>query len=278
MIKTRYRREGFISTPGSRTSLSELWQFRFLAGQMVWRDLTVRYRQTSLGWLWALINPALNLAMYWGVFGVLVRFSPPEYHAPYALVLLSGLVPWMLFSATVLAVSESLLNNLHLVKKIYFPRIALTLAGTGVSLVDFCLSLLILSGICLFSGKYGVLGGFPVLLLTGALTAVAGWGVGCLLAVARVRFRDIRHLIPLLLQALFYLTPVVWTPGLLPARWHGLLFSPLASLTGLFRHVLLGGPLPSPFSLLTSLIGVLLIAGAGYYCFVRYESQVMDLE
>ncbi|WP_208951736.1 ABC transporter permease [Rahnella sp. ChDrAdgB13] len=269
---------GFLSTPDSHATLAELWQFRFLVGQLVRRDLTVRYRQTSLGWLWALVNPALHLAMYWGVFGLMVRFSPPDVTAPYPLVLLCGLVLWMLFATTVQAVSESLLNNLPLVKKVWFPRIALPLAAAGVGMVDFVLMLALLTGLCLLSGMPVELPALPLLLLSGVLTALAGWGAGCLLAIARLRFRDIRHLVPLLLQALFYATPVVWTPGLLPPRWHAVLLNPLAPQVALFRHVLLGGALPSPAALLTGLVGALLTAAAGYVCFVRYESRAMEHE
>jgi len=269
---------GFISTAVSRATLAELWQFRFLVGQLVWRDLTVRYRQTSLGWLWALANPALHLAMYWGVFGIMVRVSPPDYQAPYALVLLSGLVLWMLFAATVQAVSDSLLNNLLLLKKVWFPRIALTLAGAAVGMVDFVLMLILLISLCLLGGQPVRLTALPLLLLCGGLTALTGWGLGSLLAIARLRFRDIRHLFPLLLQALFYASPVVWTPGLLPARWQSLLLNPLAPEIGLFRHILLGGPCPSVASLLAGVAGALLTAVIGYTCFTHYESRAMDHE
>lgn len=271
--------KGFISQPQSTSSLAELWHSRHLIGQLIRRDLTVRYRQTWLGWLWALLNPLLQLMMYYGVFGVIVRFNPPEYQAPYAWVLLSGLVLWMLFANTVNAVSEVLMNNLHLVKKIYFPRIGLTLAGLGISMIDFLLALLWL---CLLLPIFGIrfpVQYLPLLLLCGVQVALLGWGLGCLIALARLRFRDFRHIIPLIIQGFFYLTPVVWTPGLLPSRWLVLVeLNPLYGLVGLFRFALLGGPAPAVSTLIISVGLSLTTALIGYWCFVHYEAQVTDRE
>ncbi|MEB5742686.1 ABC transporter permease [Klebsiella aerogenes] len=270
---------GFVSTAGSQSTWRELWNVRWLIAQLVRRDLTVRYRQTWLGWLWALLNPALNLAMYYTVFGIMIRMAPPEYPTPYVLVLLSGLILWMLFAATVNTVSETLLTNLHLIQKIWFPRNALTLAATGVSLMDFILSLLLLGCLLPLLGFPWPLSRLPVLLMCGLLTGIAGWGLGSLLAVLRLRYRDLRHLIPLLMQALFYLSPVVWTPGILPVRWQTIMAcSPLTGLIGLFRHALLGGPAPSLVSTTIAIIGTLLMAMVGSRGFSRYEAQVVDRE
>lgn len=270
---------GFISTAGTRATWQEFWQVRWLILQLVRRDLTVRYRQTWLGGLWAVLNPALNLAMYYAVFGIMVRMAPPEYPVPYALVLLSGLVLWMLFASTANTVSEVLLTNLPLIQKIWFPRSALTLAATGVSLVDFSVALLLLGILLPLTGHTWPLSHLPVLLFCGLLTALAGWGLGSALAVLRLRFRDIRHLIPLMMQAMFYLTPVVWTPGILPPRWQGIMaFSPLNGLTGVFRHALLGGPAPSLMSVAIATGGPLLLAILGGCLFSRYEASVVDRE
>ncbi|EPF17736.1 Polysialic acid transport protein kpsM [Cedecea davisae] len=271
--------KGFISHARSTSSLAELWQSRHLISQLVLRDFSVRYRQTWLGWLWALLNPLLQLGMYYGVFGIIVRFNPPEYNVPYAWVLLSGLALWMLFANTANAVGEVLLNNLELVKKIYFPRIGLTLAGMGISVIDF---LLLLFWVCVLLPLCGVrfpVVHLPLLLLCGVMVALLGWGLGCLMALAQLRFRDFRHIIPLMIQGLFYLTPVVWTPGLLPKNlYHLMALNPLYGLVGLFRFALLGGQPPSAFSISISVGLTLFVAVVGYGCFIRYESQVMDRE
>lgn len=270
---------GFISTPTSRTTLHEVWQARYLVRQLIVRDLTVRYRQTWLGWIWAILNPALSLGLYYLVFGTMVHLTPPEYQSPYVLVLMSGLVLWMLFAGVVNSVSESLLHNVHLISKVWFPRSVLTLACTGVSLTDFCLAVLLLIIIFPLSGYPWVWQRLPVLVLCAGLTALAGWGLGCILAVARLRFRDVRHLVPLLMQALFYATPVVWTLGGLSSRGQTLAtLNPLTGLIGLFRWVLPGGPLPEWTSLFWSVSGCITLALIGYSCFVRFESSVVDRE
>lgn len=268
---------GFTSTPDSRATLSELWQIRWLVIQLIRRDLTVRYRQTYLGWLWAILNPLINLAMYYTVFGMMIRMAAPQYPAPYSVVLLSGLVLWMLFASTANTVSEVLLFNLHLIQKIWFPRSALTLAATGVSLMDFILSLLLLGIILFLSGHPWPISHLPALLLCGVLTALNGWGLGSLLAVLRLRFRDIRHLTPLLMQALFYLSPVVWTSDILPLSWQTMMtFTPLYSLISLFRFALLGGIPPSANVVGMAVMWPLLLATLGGHLFSRYEARVVD--
>lgn len=271
--------EGFVSVPNSRTTLRDLWQARHIVTQLMWRDLTVRYRQTWLGWLWAVFSPLMNLAMYYMVFGLLVRLGPPDYSSSYVLVLLSGLLPWMLFQSTVNAVSDSLLNNIHLVKKIYFPRTVLTLAGTGVSLADFSIALLLFVLFAVGEGIPLSLVKTPLLFMCAALVALCGWGLGCLLAVAKLRFRDARHIMPLLMQSLFYLTPVVWTPGLLSPRLQNILMlNPLYDLVTLFRYTLLNGPLPSLFHIAWTLFGCGMVAVSGYYFFIFYEAKAIDRE
>ncbi|QKN79784.1 ABC transporter permease [Scandinavium goeteborgense] len=268
----------FISQPKSTSTLYELWLVRNLVKQLIVRDLTVRYRQTILGWLWAVVNPAINLAMYFVVFGVMVRFNPPEYNVPYAWVLLCGLVLWMLFSSTVNSVGDSLLNNVHLIKKIYFPRIGLALAGLGVSSVDFIISLLILCALLLGNDILSI-SKIPLMLLCAGVTALTAWGLGCVVAILRLRFRDFRHIIPLFMQALFYATPVVWTPGLLPSGLKQLVYlNPLSSLIGLFRYALLAGPLPSASMLLANMLGCAVSVIGGYLFFIYYEAKVTDQE
>lgn len=268
---------GFLSAPGSRETLRELWQARHLISQFIWRDLTVRYRQTWLGWLWAVMNPALNMTLYYGVFGVMVRIQPPEYHAPYAMVLLSGLVVWMLFASALNATSECLLNNLHLIKKIWFPRAALAVAACGISLADFALALFCLGILLPLCNLNWSLMQLPILMLCGFLTALCGWGVGCVMAVLRLRYRDVRHLMPLMVQGLFYATPVVWTPGLLPAhlQWMATL-NPLAVLMALFRHVLLKGEMPAPAVLTVAAVGSILMAAIGYAVLVYGEPEATE--
>lgn len=269
----------FVSAPDSRSTLRELWQARHLCQQLIIRDLSVRYRQTMLGWLWAIVNPALNLTMYYMVFGVMVKIQTPEYNVSYTWVLLSGLILWMLFSSTMNAASESLMNNLHVIKKIYFPRVVLTLAAAMSSATDSVLSLLWLCILLSLSGIEIYVNKIPLIILCMVLVALCGWGLGSLLAILRLRFRDLRHLMPLLLQGMFYLTPVVWTPAAIPTYWRWLLMlNPISGTMAWFRYALLGGVQPAFFILILSTVSSLLLMTLGYCCFIRSEMTVTDRE
>lgn len=270
---------GFVSGPHIRTTLWELWQARWLVRQLIIRDLTVRYRQTWLGWLWAVLSPGLNLTLYYVMFGMVVHMQLPDYSAPYILVLLSGLVLWGLFQSVVNATADSLLNNLQLVKKIYFPRTALTVACAGVSMVDFLVALVLLIGLCGLYGVWPEISRLPAMLLAVILTLLIARGIGCVLAILKVRFRDIRHLTPLLMQAMFYVTPVVWTPGILSPRAQSLVsLNPLTGVMALFRYTLPGGPRPDNTLLLLTIIGSLVLALFGSRFFSHYEARVIDRE
>lgn len=270
---------GFVTDKNSRSRLRDILASRYLIISLIGRDLKVRYHQTWLGWAWAVVNPAMHLSLYYTMFGMLIRLNTSDYHAPYSLVLLCGLVLWMLFSSTVNVVSESLLNNIHLIKKVYFPRIALTLASTGVCIMDFLIALVLLGLALPFCGFLWSPWQTPLLVYCALLTVLCGWGVGCILAVARVRFRDVRHLIPLVILGGFYASPVTWTPILLPPDWRWLSdLNPVAGSINLFRHVLLEGPAPSVMALVVMPVGSILTMVCGYYCFVYYESGVTDRE
>ncbi|MDK9365412.1 ABC transporter permease [Lelliottia wanjuensis] len=269
----------FISHSRSHSTLAELWHSRYLIRQLMARDFSVRYHHTLLGWLWAIINPALNMTLYYIVFGLMVRLQAPEYPCDYSWVLLSGLMLWMLFSSTFNVVSESLTNNLHLVKKIYFPRVALTIAATGTCIFDFLLALIWMATLMLiFHVKFRVTY-IPLALFGAANVVLSGWGVGCVFAVLRLKFRDFRHLIPFILQALFYLTPVVWTSGSVPAAFERLqVLNPVSGIFPLFRYSLLGGERPAACLVVFSSFSCILLAVVGYICFVYSEAGVMDRE
>lgn len=270
---------GFISLPNSRSSLRDLWNARYLVVQLIVRDLSVRYRHTLLGWLWAVLNPILNLGMYYVVFGIMIRVNPPEYKISYTWVLLSGLVLWMLFASTMNAVSDSLMNNLHLIKKVYFPRITLAVSAIASSVMDFFLSLLLMSMALFIIGCKASLMSVTLTFLCGVIASLCGWGLGCILAILRLRFRDLRHVIPLVVQGFFYLTPVVWTSGMIsPSAANLLMLNPLNGVLALFRYALLNGPEPGLNALVISFTGCLVLIILGYFSFVRFEAQVADRE
>lgn len=269
---------GFISTPKSRTRLKEVADARFAIWQIIRRDFVVRYRLTFLGWLWAVCHPAISLMMYMVVFSVILGLRTTEYAAPYWMVLTVGILYWNLFSASLNAVGDSLINNVHLTHKIWFPRIIFGVAGLVTACVDFGVA------VVLFAVALGVSGYLPSLTLlwmvplTAFCTLSAGAGLGCIFAILKIRFRDFRHLVPLLLQAMFYASAVVFTPALAPARLR-LFFTlnPVSNALIQVRQVLSGGTVS--VAMLSCLCATsVVLAALGWQVFIHYERRVMDGE
>lgn len=269
---------GFISTPQSRTQLSEVFEARFAIGQIIRRDFTVRYRQTLLGWLWAICNPALSLAMYMVVFSVILKLRITDYTVPYWAVLTVGVLYWNLFSACLNAVGDSLINNAHLTKKIWFPRIIFGVAGLTIACIDFAVAALLFTIALWLVGEWPGVTAAWVLPFTFICTLLCGFGVGCLVAILKVRFRDFRHLVPLLLQAFFYASAVVYTPTLAPEFMRPFfVVNPVSNALSQARQALFGSDVSLLSLFCLSLISVG-IAVLGWQVFTRFERRVMDGE
>lgn len=269
---------GFISTPQSRTRLREVFDVRYAIAQIIRRDFTVRYRQTLLGWLWAVFNPALSLAMYMAVFSLIMGIRNTEYSAPYWAVLTAGILYWNVFAASLNAVGDSLVNNAHLMKKIWFPRIIFGVAGLAVACVDFGVGAILFAMALWLTGHLPGLSALWVIPLTLICTVLTGFGAGCLIAILKIRFRDFRHLVPLLLQALFYASAVVYTPALAPgALGYFFVANPVSNALMQARHALFHGAVSLP-SLFCLLLASGCIAAIGWTVFTYYERRVMDGE
>jgi len=196
--------------------IREAWEHRELLLLLAWRDIAVRYKQTVLGVAWAVLRPLLMTLVFVAVFAVIVKVPSPD--APYVLLVLSGLVLWQLISATLSAASESLLGNASMLSKVYFSRILFPLSAAGAPLVDFLVGLALLAGVMIWHGvvptwRIALLPGLVVLALCLAL------GAGLFLSAAVVRYRDLRHVVPFLLQIGLYASPIVYPSSLVPERW-----------------------------------------------------------
>src|SRR5437868_15184208 len=177
----------------SRNYWRDLWRYRELLGFLAWRDIKVRYKQTVLGVLWALIQPAVTLAVFTFIFGHLAQM--PAGHVPYPLLVLAGLLPWQLFSAAFSNASGSLVSNTHLISKVYFPRLIVPLSSVAVALIDFAVVLVLLVVLFLwwrFVPDWRVLV-MPVFILLTLVTAV---GTGLWLTALTVKYRDFRFVVP----------------------------------------------------------------------------------
>ncbi len=258
----------------SRHDFVELWRYRELLGLLVWRDIAVRYKQTLMGAAWAVVQPLATMLIFTLVFGGLARL--PSEGVPYPVFVYAGVLPWLLFSSAVTLASLSVVSQAPLLTKVYFPRLFLPAAGVGVSLVDFTLSFAVYCGLLVW---YDRLPGFGVLAVPPlvVLTAVTALGVGLFLASLTVQYRDVKHVVPFLMQIGLFLSPVVYPVTLVPEHWRWLLnLNPLTGLIGAFRSALLG--LPVDLSALAAAAAIamgLLILGV--WNFRRMERRFADL-
>lgn len=257
-------------------SLAELWDHRELLYFLVWRDVKLRYKQTALGALWAILQPLMMTAVFYVLFGRLAALEQRVPGVPYAVYALAGLLPWTFFSNAVAASSASLVGGAQLITKVYFPRLVIPLAAVGAALVDLVVAVPVLLVLLLASGRMPP----PTAVLTPLAVvglALAASGVGLALSALTVRYRDFRHVVPFMLQVWLFLTPVIYPVTLVPARWRLLIYlNPVAGLVDAFRSALLGTPLEPSGVALSLAVSLVLLAAAVLY-FRRVERDFADV-
>jgi homopolymeric O-antigen transport system permease protein len=226
-----------------RLDISELWHYRDLLWTLVWRDVVVRYKQTFLGVAWALLVPVFTAAIYVLVFGKFANF--PSGGTPYASLVLAGVLPMQYFASALTLSSLSLLSNLQLVTKVYFPRALLPLSAVLVPYVDFLVGLPVLIVLMWYYDTWpqGVeVVTAPLFMGLAVLTAL---GSGLLLSAVNVRFRDVRYMIPVILQVLPLLSGVMFAVSAIPTKWQWILaFNPMTAVISGWRWAVLGAPEP----------------------------------
>ncbi len=254
-------------------NLRELWVYRELIYFMTWRDIKVRYKQTALGVAWAVIQPLLTVLILTIVFSRLLKVDTGG--VPYPLFAFSAILPWQLFQGALQRSSLSVVTNANLLSKVYFPRIIIPISAVLASVVDFGIQFVVLLVMMLV---YGVTPGWPLLwlplLMTLALlTALA---VGLWLSALNVQYRDVSHIIPVLIQIWMYASPVVYPIEQIPANWR-LLFglNPMSGVIQGFRWALLGKN-PPDIIFIVSLIIVLVILFTGLIYFRHMERTFAD--
>jgi homopolymeric O-antigen transport system permease protein len=230
-----------IISPGRSDShyWRDLWQYRELFQVLAWRDIAVRYKQTVIGVAWALIRPFLSMVIFTVIFSRLAKL-PSDGEAPYSLLVMAGMLPWMLFSTALGEAANSLVGNANLVTKVYFPRLIIPVASVMVAFVDFLISFGLM---LLLMVWYGFLPGIQILLLPAfaALALIASMGFGVWMTALNVKYRDFRYIIPFILQFGLYVSPVGFSSAGIPEKWR--LFYSLNPLVGVidgFRWCLLG--------------------------------------
>ena len=265
-----------VSDPTSSRPLvevRELWHYRDLLYFLTWRDISVRYKQTVLGFLWAILQPFLTMVVFAIFLGRLAGM--PSDGVPYPVFSYLGLLPWTYFSGAVTRAGTSVVGNAHLLTRVYFPRVLVPLSATLSALVDFAIASLVLGGLMAW---YGIVPARTVVLLLplAALTALAATGIGMWLAALNVRYRDVQYAIPFLMQLWMFATPVVYPTSLVPAGWQPLFaLNPMTGIIDAYRAAVLGTALDWP-SLGISALSAAVLAALGAWQFHRMEQSFAD--
>jgi lipopolysaccharide transport system permease protein len=259
----------------TRNYWRDLWRYRELLGFLAWRDIKVRYKQTVLGVLWALIQPTVTLAVFSFIFGRLAAM--PSGNVPYPLLVLCGLLPWQLFASAFSNASGSLVSNTHLISKVYFPRLIVPLSSVAVALIDFGIVLALLAAVCAWwrfvpDWRIVVL---PAFIL---LTLVTAIGTGLWLTALTVKYRDFRFVVPFLLQIGLFLSPVGFSSTNMPT-WRALYsFNPMVGAIDGFRWCLLRGePALDPGNLAISIAMSVVLLVSGLWYFRQVERSFADI-
>ncbi len=218
----------------------DLWRYRELFQVLAWRDLSVRYKQTVIGVIWALIRPLLAVLVFTIIFGRIAGL-PSDGSAPYPLMVFAGMLPWSFFSTGLADASNSLVNSAHLISKVYFPRLIVPLATVVVAFADFLINFVMLLGLLAW---YGFVPGWQLALLPAfiILACLVTIGPSLWITALNVRYRDFRYIIPFIVQFGLYVSPVGFTSSVVPEQWR-LLYSlnPMVGVIDGFRWCILGG-------------------------------------
>ncbi len=255
--------------------LKELWEYRELLYFLTWRDVKVRYKQTALGALWAIIQPFFLMVVFSLFFGRLA--GVPSDGIPYPIFTFCALLPWQLFAHALTESSNSLIANERLITKVYFPRLVVPIAAVLGGLVDFVVAFVILLGMMAY---YKIVPTWaivtlPAFILLAIMTAL---GVGLWLSALNVQYRDVRYTINFLIQIWLFVTPVVYPSSIIPAAWRPLYgLNPMAGVVEGFRWALLGKSEPPGVLLAVSVVMVMLILIGGLYYFRRMEQEFADV-
>jgi lipopolysaccharide transport system permease protein len=255
-------------------SLGDLWKSRELLYFLTWRDVKVRYKQSVLGVGWVIIQPLLMTVIFTIFLGKLARV--PSNGVPYPLMVLSGLLAWTFLSSAVIASSNSLVGNAHLITKVYFPRVMVPLAAVGARLIDFVISFIILGGMLIYYGV-GVSWKIVMLPVMVLLITALALSIGMIASALNVKYRDVGVIIPVVIQLWMFASPIVYPLELVPARWQKLYaLNPLAGIIVGFRATLLGTPVNWTALAISGTITVCLLVYASY-SFRRMEKSFADI-
>ena len=256
--------------------LGELWEYRELLFFLTWRDVKVRYKQTALGALWAILQPLMTMVVFSLFFGRLAKM-PTDDDIPYPIFAYTALVPWTFFAYSLMQSSNSLVQSSNLIKKVYFPRLAIPLSSVLSGAVDFALAFSVL---LVMMPCYGIMPSWHIVFLPlfVLLATITSLGVGLWLSALNVQYRDVRYLVPFLTQFWMFATPIAYPSSLLEEPWRTVYgINPMVGVVEGFRWALLGTEsVPGYMIAVSSLVAlVVLVTGALY--FRRMEKTFADM-
>jgi lipopolysaccharide transport system permease protein len=246
-------------------NIKELWAYRELLYFFIWRDIKLRYKQTELGIAWAIIQPLLTMLVFSLFFGKLAKI--PSDGIPYPLFTFSALLPWIFFANGVTQASNSLVGNSNLIRKVYFPRLMIPIAAVLSGVFDFALAFVVLIGMLFYYGKSLTVAVvcLPLFLI---LALIVSLGMGLWFSALNVKYRDVRYVVPFIIQIWMLATPIAYSSTLVPGRWRVLYgMNPMVGVIEGFRWMLLGAQTqPSPMIIVsTAVASVMLVWGIHYF-------------
>ncbi|MBE9218276.1 ABC transporter permease [Dolichospermum flos-aquae] len=254
----------------------DIWRYRELFYFLAWRDILVRYKQTVIGIIWALIRPFLTMVVFTVVFGQLAKL--PSEGAPYPILVFSAMLPWQFFSNSLSECSNSLITNANLLSKVYFPRLVVPTSAIVVSFVDFMISGMILLALMAW---YNFVPSWRILTLPLfiGIAFAASMGAGLWLASLNVQYRDFRFIVPFIVQFGLYISPVGFSSSIVPEQWRFIYsLNPMVGVIDGFRWTILGGEskLYLPGFILSMMLVVLLLL-SGIWYFRKMEQTFADV-
>jgi homopolymeric O-antigen transport system permease protein len=259
---------------GVQLNLGDLWAYRELLYFLTLRDIKVRYKQTLMGAAWVVIQPLMTMLIFTLVFNKFARLDTKD--IPYPLFAYSGLLVWSFFSTAVTSGTNSLINNSHLITKVYFPRVFIPAAAVGAGLVDLGIASLLLIALAIY---YGVSPSWEALLLPGfvVLAAMLALGTGMLVSALTVKYRDLRHALPFIMQFWMFASPVIYPTSIVPAQWRWiLLINPMTGILEGFRAALTGQAFAWTLIAVSAVAAATLLAVA-FYVFRGLEDTFADV-
>jgi homopolymeric O-antigen transport system permease protein len=255
--------------------LAELWEYRELLYFLIWRDVKVRYKQTALGSAWAILQPLMTMVVFTLFFGDLAKVSSDG--LPYSIFCYTALIPWQFFSNGLTQSSNSLVGSAQLIRKVYFPRLAVPIGTVLSGVVDFALSFTVLIGLMFYHKIYPdsrIVWLLPLFLLA----LVVSLGTSLWLSALNVQFRDVRYIVPFITQFWMFATPIAYPASNVPEKWRALYgLNPMVGVVEGFRWALLGSKTTiGPIVLVSALASIAILVGGAFY-FRRMEKTFADV-